>query len=256
MKSVCRIFSVLVMTLLFVLPCLLQAQGFYWETTVTGAPGGDHLSKSYMTPRTFKVENEDKDKTAMIVNLDKKLIISINGDDEKYSEITFDEMEAHMKKAEAKMAEMQKSLSEMPEMQRKMMEKMMGPMAGGDGPIALKGSAEKKTIIGYTCGKVDVQQGDKTIITLWATKAVPGFDRIRPQWEEFSRRMMGSMPGNFAKGMGEAMKKVAGFPLETKIGEIVSTITKLDERAIPASTFDVPAGYKKVKSELLKGDED
>ncbi|MGE5313637.1 MAG: DUF4412 domain-containing protein [Acidobacteriota bacterium] len=256
MKSVRRIAGILVVTLLFVLASALQAQGFYWETTVKGAPGGEHLSKSYMTPRMFKVENEDKDKTSTIVDLDKKVITMINGDDEEYSEITFDEMEAHMKKAEAKMAEMEKSLAEMPEMQRKMMEKMMGPMAGGSGPIAIKGSAEKKTILGYKCGRVDVQQGDKTIITLWVTKAVPGFEKIRPQWEEFSRRMMGSMPGNFAKGMGEAMKKVEGFPLETAIGEIVSTITKLEERAIPASTFTVPAGYDKVKSELLKADED
>jgi hypothetical protein len=256
MKSVRRFFGVLVMTLLFVLASVLKAQGFYWETTVTGAPGGDHLSRNFMTPQMFKVENDDKDKTAMIVNLDKKLIIMINGDDEEYSEITFDEMEAHMKKVEAKMAEMQKSLKDMPEGQRKMMEKMMGPMAGGDGPITFKGSAEKKTILGYKCGKVDVQQGDKTIISLWVTKAVPGFDRLRPQWEEFSRRMMGSMPGNFAKGMSEAMKKIEGFPLETTIGDIVSTITKLDERAIPASTFDVPTGYDKVKSKLLKDDED
>jgi len=256
MKSVRKIFAVLAMTLFFVLSTILQAQGFYWETTVTGAPGGDHLSRNYMTPRMFKVEHEDKDKTASIVNLDKKLFITINGDDEEYSEVTFDEMEAHMKKAEAKMAEAQKSFSEMPEAQRKMMEKMMGSMAGGDSPITIKGSAEKKTLLGYTCGKVDVQQGDKTIITLWVTKAVPGFARIRPQWEEFSRRMVGSMPGNFAKGMIEAMKKVEGFPLETKLGDIVSTITKLDERAIPASTFDVPAGYEKVKSELLKDDED
>ncbi|HLP17813.1 MAG TPA: DUF4412 domain-containing protein [Bacteroidota bacterium] len=245
-----------IIAMLFLVTGLVCAQGFYWETTVTGAPGGDRISKSYISQRIFKIEQEDKDKTAMIVNLDKKLIITINGDDEEYSEITFEQLEAHMKKMEAKMEQMQKQFKEMPEAQRKMMEGLMGPLAGGSGPIVVKRSAEKKTILGYACGKVDVQQGDKTIVTLWATNMVKGFDKIRADWDEFSTRMAAMMPGSLGKGMTEGMKKVGGFPLETIMGSIVSTVTKLEERAIPAATFDVPAGYDKVDSELLKHDEE
>jgi hypothetical protein len=233
------------------------AQGFYWESMNSGGPSGEHVSKTYMMPRIFKIEQGSGKLSAMIVDLDKKLVITINNTDKTYSETTFDEMEARMKQlgeeSEAKMAELKEKMKTMPEEQRKMMEKMMGPMAGGGtGAIEVKKTGEKKAILGYSCTEANVMQGDTKILTVWVTKSVKGFDKLRADWEEFSQRMAAQMPGKFGKTIAEGMKKIDGFPMETDMGDIVSKVTKLEARSIPASTFAVPEGYKKVSEPMFR----
>jgi hypothetical protein len=262
MKS-SRFFMPRVVALVFVTTSAAFAQGVYWETTVTGGPAGEQFSRSYMMPGFLKVARKSFSKTAqksdefsaMIVNLEKKLIITVNDKEKTYSETSFDDMEARMaqisKEATAKDEEVQQQLKAMPEEKRKMIEKMMGPMAGGTGPIEVKTSAEKKTILGYPCSKTEVVQDGKTVMSIWSTKAVKGFEALRADWKQFSQRMTAQIPGRFGKMIADGMKKVEGFPMETDMGTIVSTATKVETRAIPASTFDVPAGYKKVEDNIF-----
>lgn len=236
----------------------LFAQGFYWESSVSGAPGGERSAKNYMMPKMFKMVQEGQE--TIITDLDKKLVIRVHDADKTYSVMTFDEMEARMKQAgggtDARMEEMQAKMKEMPEEQRKMMEKMMGPMAGGGGPIEVKKSAEKKTIAGYVCTKFEIIQGERPIMAVWATKDVKGFGTMRNDWEEFSRRMTEQIPGKMGKGIAAGMKKIDGFPMETEIGPVVSTVTKIEQRSTPASAFAAPAGYTKVDDPLLKAKEE
>lgn len=56
------------------------------------------------------------------------------------------------------------------------------------------------------------------------------------------------------KGLGDAFKKIDGFPIQTEMSQgITNTVTKVEKRAASASEFEVPAGYKKVKSKMMEG---
>ena len=66
---------------------------------------------------------------------------------------------------------------------------------------------------------------------------------------------MGPMGSLFQK-MYEELKKVKGYPLSTAViirtpfsrTESLEEATEVRKGPIPASTFDIPAGYKKVKA--------
>ena len=255
-----RFFTFIVVSLSFVITSTLHAQGFYWESTMSGGPGGERVSKNYMMPHLFKVEEGSDKHTSMIVNTDKKILLTMNDADKTYSETTFDEMEARMKKmsgeSDAKIEALKERLKAMPAEQRKMMEKMMGQSEGASEAIEIKNTGEKKTILGYECVKMEVRQEGETVLSVWASSAVKGFDKLKGDWEEFSRRMTPQMPGKMGKAIVEGMKKIEGFPMQTEIGTIVSTITKLEPRAIPASVFDVPAKYKKIKEPMFETKEE
>ena len=234
----------------------LFGQGYYWESTISGGPAGEQTVKNYMMPKLFKVVQTGTGQGTIITNLQKKIILRVHDADKTYSEMTFAEMEAAMKKmggqADAKMEELQAKMKEMPEEQRKMMEKMMGPMAGGGGAVEVKKSEETKTIAGHPCTKFEIVQGERTIMTIWATKDLKGFGTMRTDWEELSRRMTEQMPGQMGKGIAAGMKKIDGFPMQTEIGPMISTVTKIEQRSTPASAFEAPAGYKKINEPLFE----
>jgi hypothetical protein len=72
-------------------------------------------------------------------------------------------------------------------------------------------------------------------------------------WKEFAKRMS-AMSSRFAKGIADAYKTVDGFPIQTTMkvmnNEVVTTVTKIEQRSTPAGEFEIPTGYKKVKSPL------
>jgi hypothetical protein len=235
------------------------AQGMYWETVTKGGPLGDEGMKAQMAymPRMFKVMNPGED-NIMIFRLDKQVMYTLHPAKKTYSQMTFAEMEAAMKKASAKMdgetEDMKKRMASMPEEQRKMMEQMMGDKMGGKAStyeVSLPG--DRKTISGYGCGKCVITQDGKDLMTLWVTKEVKGFDAMRRDMEEFSSRMMDMNPMG-AKGLADAMKKVDGFPIETETAQGINTlVTKVEKRTTPAAEFEVPAGFTKEKPGIKKG---
>jgi len=236
------------------------AQGLYWESTMSGGPIGERNEQMWAVPKKLKGVTKETGES-FIVRLDKEVFITIDPKEKTYSEMTFAEMEAMMKKVggkmDSKMAEMQKQLAGMPEEQRKMVEKMMGDKMGGrgsaqDAAIDVKKTGDKKSISGFSCTKVVITEDDKDVMTMWVTKDVSGFDAMRKDWEEFSKRMMAMNPMG-GKGLGEAFKKVDGFPIQTEMGHgITSTVTKVEKKTAPASEFEVPSGYKKVKPKMME----
>ncbi|MEW6511279.1 MAG: DUF4412 domain-containing protein [Bacteroidota bacterium] len=236
----------------------LFAQGMYTESTTSGGPMGDRTiqSKSYMMPRMFR--HESGDGKVMIVRLDKELVYWVDPADKTYSESTFKEIEESMKKAGAqmdkRMAEMEEKMKDMPPEQRAMMEKMMGGMMGGkskDAKVEVTGPGEKKSIGGYNCAKYTVSSDGKEMMTLWVSKDVRGFESLKKDWEEYSRRMAQLTPG-VGKAMAEAFKKLDGYPIQTEMMGVTTVVTKVEKHTTPPSQFEVPAGYTKTDSPLKK----
>ncbi len=234
------------------------AQGLYTESASSGGPLGDkaRLTKAYMMPKMYRHEGDDGQ--AVIVRLDKERFYTVNPSERTYSEMTFKEMEEGMKKFGAQMdkrkAEMQEKMKDMSEEQRKMIKKMMGSAGGGTGKeekVEVTGPGEKKTINGYACVKYTATSGGKDLLTMWTSKDVKGFEALRGDWEEFSKRMVGLSPVG-SKGIAEAFGKIQGFPLQTEMMGVTTVVTKIERRSTPVSQFEIPEGYTKTDSPLKK----
>jgi hypothetical protein len=240
------------------------SQGVYWESATSGGALGDRVisSQSYYMPHMFKSSTMDMG-NMIIVRLDKKLIYQVDSNEKTYSEMTFDEWEAQMKKMgekrDAQMDELRKKMETMPEEQRKMMEQMMGDKMGAgkskDAKIDVTKTSENKKIGGYGCTKYSVARDGKETLALWATKDLKGYDTMRKDMEEFTSRMMAT-DFQGMKSYAEAIKKVDGFPMEADMqGGIKMEVSKVERKNLAASEFEVPAGYTKVKPKMSDEDE-
>jgi hypothetical protein len=229
---------------------LAFAQGFYWESTTSGGMLADKtiMSSIFAMPKMFKTVS---DRAIVIVRMDREKMYTMDPSKKTYYEMTFAEVEEMAKKVGGKMAELQEKMKDMPEAQRAMMEKMMGGMMkGGLKEAKLETSGEKKTISGFSCLKYIVTQGPKDTATFWVTKDVKGFESVRDDYKEFSKRMMSMSQ---MTNLIAAVQKIDGFTIETSLMGITSTVTKVDKRNTPATDFEVPAGYTKTAPPSLEG---
>jgi hypothetical protein len=249
---------VAVVAALFV-AAVAYGQGLYWESGASGGALGDRVisTQNFYMPHMFKSATPDMG-NVVIVRLDKKMIYQVDSNEKTYSEMTFEEWEAQMKKMgqkmDSRMDELRKKMESMPEEQRKMMEQMMGSQMAGkqkDGKVDVVKTAESKKIAGYGCMKYSVTKDGKETIALWATKDLKGYDMMRKDMEEFTSRMM-STDAMGIKSYTEAIKKVDGFPMQTDMPNgIKMEVTKVERKAIATNEFEVPSGYSKVKPKSM-----
>ncbi|HUI65132.1 MAG TPA: DUF4412 domain-containing protein [Bacteroidota bacterium] len=230
------------------------AQGLYWESTTntSGGPMGDRTtnSQNYAMPKMFKIVNAPK---VMILRLDQEKMYDINTGTKTYSEMTFAEIENYAKKAGDKMAAFREKIKNMPPDQQKKMEALAAMMPGGAAEkIEVNATGDTKTVSGFSCSKYVLKKGGKDFVTLWVTKGVTGFADLQKDWVEFGQRMAALTN---MTGMGDAYKKIDGFPMETDMsmmGTIQTVVTKVEKRSTPLSEFEVPAGYTKTASPMLE----
>jgi Domain of unknown function (DUF4412) len=131
---------------------------------------------------------------------------------------------------------------------------MLASMFGGpDSVTVVKGKGSRK-IAGYACDDYTLNMGESFIFQICSAPSL----QPPPQYYEgrkLSYAAMGPMGKRFA-AMFDEMKKIKGFPLasdmEADMGmarvHVESEATEVRKGAIPASTFEVPAGYKKKAS--------
>jgi hypothetical protein len=228
------------------------AQGLYWQST-TEETAGKHTEENFAISKMFKMVKTGgtNDGSIIITRLDKQLFWTLNPEKKTYTEMTFDDMEKMVSNGSAQMDKMKEQMKNMPEEQRKMMEKMMGTQ--NDQPVEVKKTGETKSVAGYKCTKFIAFRGEEEVMSLWVTKDLTGFGPLMADWKEFAQRMS-AMTARFSKGSSDMYKNIDGFPMETTIkimnNTVTTTVTKVEKRSIPPTEFDIPAGYKKVKSEM------
>jgi hypothetical protein len=114
----------------------------------------------------------------------------------------------------------------------------------------------RQKFAGYDCEHWSLQVGDALEVDFWAAPAL----QPPPRYYDARRLQavaMGPMGVLFQK-MYEELKKVKGYPLSTATiirtpmsrTQMTDEATEVRKGAIPASTFQIPAGYRKVKPPL------
>jgi hypothetical protein len=229
-------------TLLALLPALASAvvtpaQTRLFEQDLTihqFTTGGGMEQKSVMYFSGTAMKTTGADGSDMIVRFDQEKIITVDHKKKIYTEITLEELQQ-------KMNEAAKALNENKE-QMEALKKMIGQF----GPISVTKQGPGETIAGYATEKYLVKGPME--MEIWAAPdlKIPG---------AYYDIMKLNVPPNPLFDMGkmfDEMKKISGLGLKTvmtmnMMGRSMTTttvVTDVQKGSIPASTFEVPAGYR------------
>jgi Domain of unknown function (DUF4412) len=180
-------------------------------------------------------------------------------DDSDKSYVVFDKatMEQLATKLNAAMEQMKDQLAKMPPEAREQMEQMMGT---GAKTVDAVDTGKSDKVDGRACKLWDIKRNDELDdqICVVPYASLPGKENFQVMFQNFARvfeemaksvpALSGMMSSEFA-----AQSKVNGFPVRTrgyegaKLGDEEQLVKVWREESIPASMFEIPAGYK-VKS--------
>lgn len=174
----------------------------------------------------------------VIVRYDAKKMILVDNKRKTYSEMTFDDLQKMAAAATQGMENLPPEVAA----------KMKGMMGGG-GEVSVTKLGAGETIAGYATEKYHVVVPPMEI-DLWVAPdlAVP------PVYYDAMKSLMPANPMFDMKRLYEEYKKINGTPMKSitnmkMMGQAITTtvlVTAADKTPIPASTFDVPAGYRSV----------
>jgi hypothetical protein len=175
-----------------------------------------------------------------------------------YSEMDKAAMQRTMDQAGAQMAQMQEQLKDLPPAQRAQMEKMMGgnmPGAGEKAVYESKDTGKSDTVEGRRCRVWNMLKNGKVNEELCVVSfsSLPGKEDMQKSFKELSAAFEGLSKSVAGAGdSGKARNAINGYPIRMRsfddAGKPHGTEQVLKswvEESMPASTFDVPAGYRK-----------
>jgi hypothetical protein len=184
----------------------------------------------------------------------------IDDSDKSYIALDKATMEQLAKQLNEAMAQAKEQLAKLPPDQRAQMEQMMGGALGGEGQkwtveVADTGKTDK--VNGRSCKLLDVTRNgqlDEQICVV-PYSSLPGKEDFQAVFAGFAKAfedlakaapmLAGRMENEFT-----AQKKANGFPMRRRAYENGSLINEESvvkvwrEEAVPASMFEIPAGYK------------
>jgi len=216
-------------------PAVVQAQDLTLRETTT-VKGQDTPSATFLG-RTATRHN-GADGMDVIVRLDAQKMITVNNKRKTYSEMTFDDLQKMANAATQQMENLP------PEIAAKM-KGMMG--GGGEASVTKLGAGE--TIAGYATEKYHVAMGPMEV-DLWVAP-----DVVTPtMYYDVMKALAPANPMLDMKRLYEEFKKINGTPMKRvsnikMMGQSMTetvVVNAVDKTPIPASTFEVPAGYKLV----------
>ncbi len=231
--------------------------------THDGKPAG--TSTSYLASDHVRMAREEGHES--IVDLKTGVMTVLDGKKKTYYTITKQDLEQLKVKLQEQMnsPEMKRSQDEMKNMSpedRKKMESFMGGMSTA---FDVKKTGATRKIAGYGCEEWTITIGEfsKTRECLTSELQYPAhaWDTYR-DFSESMKSMMSAF-GPMAKSaaeMAEKLKNMKGFPLAGStaidiMGHTTTTESEVIEvrrGSIPASAWEIPAGYTKIENPMLK----
>jgi urocanate hydratase len=183
-------------------------------------------------------------------------------DDAEKSYVAFDKatMEQLAKKLGAAMEQMKEQLAKLPPEQRAQMEQMMPGMAGGEKKWLVEAfdTGKSDKVDGRACRVWDIKRNGELDdqICVVPYSSLPGKENFQAVFANFAKvfeEMAKSVPmlAGMMTNEFSAQAKVNGFPVRSrgyengKLGDDEHLMKVWREEAMPASMFEIPAGYKR-----------
>lgn len=231
---------------------------------VTRDGGAPQTSTSYISSDHVRMSQGDGKE--MILNLAAGNITVLDGTKKTYYIMTRQDMEAMAAKIQEQMnsPEMKKALEQMnnlPPDQKAKMEAMMGGMF----TVTVEKSGTSRKIAGYDCDNWTVAIGQfsksEECVTTQLKYPAAAWEAFKSFADTMKSAMaaMGPMAAGAAK-MQDQFKKMKGFPLaNTTTVDVLghksvtaTEVTAVKYGPIPASAFEIPAGYTKIDNPMIK----
>ncbi len=202
------------------------------KVTVSGRTG---TGTQYLTSSKSKSSDGETD---TIIDFPTGQMTFIEHKSKSYWETSLEEMSAYMDR-------LYRDVKDNP---------MLASMFGGADSVSVEKGKGSRKIAGYACDDYTMQMGEGFVFEICAAPSL----QPPPQYYEgrkLSYAAMGPMGKRFA-AMFDEMKKIKGFPLVSDMDadmgmvkmQVMSEATEVRKGAIPASAFEIPAGYKKKPS--------
>jgi hypothetical protein len=221
------------------------------NVTTNGQPEGTQTS--YIS--SDHIRHSESQGNDMIIDLKNGAMTNIDGKKKTYYVMTKEEMEA----MQAAMAERMND----PKMKQAMamMKGMSSSMASG---TEVKKTGVTRKVAGYACEEWLITMGGLMSMTDCVTNDLKYPMQSWAALADFQESMRKSMSfGPTAKSgadYAEKMKSIKGFPVASTTtvdaGVMKTTtateVTNVSRAPIPASTWDVPAGFTKVENPMLR----
>lgn len=180
----------------------------------------------------------------------------IDNKKKQYSVVTQQEVEAMSAQMEAQMKQVEQQMANLPPEMRQKMSAAMGGIAQA---INVQKGTGGRTIAGYSCQNWVITFGGMVKTEECVTTDIQYPIQAYEAQKTFSRAMAGPM----GKSMGQLydkFKEMKGVPLAStttvsvlgKSNISTTEVTEIKKGVIPASAWEIPAGYKKVDSPLAK----
>ena len=195
-------------------------------------------------------------------------ITMVDGKRKQYSVITRQDMEQLKARIQqqANSPEMQKAQEQMKNLPPEVQKRMQAAMGGIMSSITVQKTGTTRKVAGYTCESWTVAFGQISRTEQCMSTELPLPTQAWDSYRDFANSMMGMMGamGPMAKGLSdlrEKMKDMKGFPLAVTtttsvMGRQTTTTTEVLEvkrGPVPASAWQIPAGYTKIDNPLAKG---
>src|SRR5215813_10050519 len=241
----------------------VPAQDLTIISKVTKDGGAPETTTSYMTAERIRMNQGDGREA--IVDYKAGQMISIDNNKKTYSVITqkdLDSMAAQMqeKMNSPEMKKMREQIKDLPPEQRRALENM------GAGMFEVEKVGTSRKIAGYSCENWTVKMGgfsrSEECLTTELKFPTQPYEMYK-RYAETMRSLMASMSmmGVDFDKMTEEFKKMRGYALANRttvdiMGHRSVTdreVVEIKRAAIPASVFDIPAGYTKVENSMSKG---
>ena len=199
-----------------------------------------------------------KDGTLFIIDDAEKSYVAVD-------KATLDQL---AKKVSAAMEQMKEQLAKLPPEQRAQMEQMVPGMSGGDGKWTVEAfdTGKSDKVDGRACRIWDIKRNGELDdqICVVPYSALPGKENFQVIFANFAKvfeEMAKSVPmlAGMMSNEFDAQAKVNGFPVRSRgyengqLGDNEQLMKVWREEAIPASMFEIPAGYK--RKQMPMGDD-
>ena len=220
------------------------------STTSSGMPmgggrgGGDQQSTNTNYFSGSAMLRTSSDGNDSMIRFDQSKMVQIDHKKKTYSEMTFEQLQQMLDNASAEMNKAMGSNAQAAEM----MKQMMGGM-GGSVSVTKEGPGE--TIAGYATEKYLVKM-PPVEMQIWATPdlTIPAvyYDVLKMRMPRNPMFDMSKLYDEFKKIKGMTLKSITTVsmvmgPMNMK-STTTTVVTSVEKGAIPASKFDIPAGYK------------
>jgi len=201
---------------------------------------------------------EDEEGRASIIKGD--TIYVIDQADKSYVVLDKATMEQLGKQVGAAMEQMKEQLAKMPPEQRAQIEQMMGIQSGagaGGWTMDAVDTGKSDKVEGRACKVWDIKVNDQPDhqVCVVPYSSLPGTEDFKSVFEKFAK-VFEDMAKNLPQLSGamnnqmSALRKVNGYPMRTRsyengrLAPEEQVVKVWREQAIPASMFEVPAGFK------------